>query len=133
MKKKIFYIPVFIALAFFSAGIAWAGGMSLVRKSADLTVQVVMDKNPSVGKNAVRVALKDASGAAVTDALMRVYYSMPAMGGMPAMNYYANAVPRGKEYVAVMDIPMAGSWGVAVKIKRGGRLLPPVKFSADAQ
>jgi len=43
------------------------------------------------------------------------------MPGMPAMNYKADAVQKGDEYKAVMNLSMAGSWNIAVKISAGGR------------
>ena len=44
---------------------------------------------------------------------------MPAMSGMPAMNYKANADLKGDTYKAVIEPSMSGSWNVAVKISRG--------------
>ncbi len=82
--------------------------------------------------NNVTVAVKDASGKAVTDAKVFMDYSMPGMPGMPAMNYKATAVLEGSVYKAKLNFSMSGSWNVAVKVMRGGKT-SNMKFSVDAQ
>ena len=67
----------------------------------------------------------------MTDAKVRIEYSMPAMPGMPAMNYKADAELKGYEYKAKMNLSMSGAWNVAVKITRGGKTTT-VKFNVDA-
>lgn len=104
-----------------AAGIVY-GADTITKKAGDYTVEVTIDKNPPVmGKNNMNVAVKDKSGSAVTDAKVVVEYSMPAMSGMPAMNYKSNADPKGDSYKAVIEPSMAGSWNVAVKVTRGGK------------
>jgi hypothetical protein len=56
---------------------------------------------------------------------------MPAMPGMPAMNYKGDATVSGNTYKAVMNLSMAGSWNVAVKMKKDGKT-HTVKFNVDA-
>jgi len=68
----------------------------------------------------------------VTDAKVKVEYSMPAMQGMPAMDYKTDAELKGEEYKATIDIPMSGSWNTVVKITRGDKT-SKAKFSIDAQ
>ena len=74
----------------------------------------------------------DASGQYVTDATVKVDYSMPAMPGMPAMNYKTDASLSGRKYTAKMNLSMSGSWNIAVKITKGGKT-STVKFNVDAQ
>jgi hypothetical protein len=83
---------------------------------------VTIDKNPPVtGKNNMAVGIKDGADKDVTDATVAIDYVMPAMPGMPAMNYKAGASLKNKRYVATVDFSMPGPWSVAVKITRGGK------------
>lgn len=65
------------------------------------------------------------------DAKVKVECSMPAMPGMPAMNYKTDAELKGDVYKAKMNLAMSGSWNIAVKISRGGKITT-VKFNVDA-
>lgn len=115
------------------AGIAYAKDYEVKKKAGTYDVEVKIDKNPPVvGENNVTVEVKDASGKYVTDAKVKVEYSMPAMPGMPAMNYKADAILSGNEYKAKMNFSMSGAWNVAVKITRGGKITT-VKFNVDAR
>ncbi|MBP1747516.1 MAG: copper resistance protein [Deltaproteobacteria bacterium] len=81
------------------------------KKAGDLDVSIVMDKNPPVtGSNEVTIRIADPSGKPVTGARVKYSYSMPAMAGMPAMDYSANAVPQGNAYRATVNYSMPGSW-----------------------
>ena len=71
-------------------------------------------------------------GKDVTDAAVAIDYVMPAMPGMPAMNYKAAAGLKDKRYVATVDFSMAGPWSVAVKITRGGKT-QTVKLNVDVK
>jgi len=64
-------------------------------------VHVMIDKNPPVaGENRMQISIQDKSGADVTDATVEVDYSMPAMMGMPAMNYKTATEMKDKKYNA---------------------------------
>ncbi|MCX5828306.1 MAG: FixH family protein [Deltaproteobacteria bacterium] len=129
MKKAIWMMMVVLLVA----GAVWAKDFTLTKKAGDLTVDVKIDKNPPVvGNNNMVVGLKDASGKDVTDAKVSVDYGMPAMPGMPAMNYKANAMLHGNMYHTVMNLSMSGSWNVTVKINRQGKTVS-TKFSIDAR
>ena len=109
------------------------GASTLTKKAGDYTVGLTMEKNPPVmGKNNVDVSVKDAAGAAVIDAKVVLEYSMPAMSGMPAMNYKTNADLKGDTYKAVIEPSMSGSWNVAVKISRGGKT-ETAKYTMDVK
>ena len=128
MKK----IAVFAIILLLIAGIAYAKDYEVKKKSGQYNVEVKIDKNPPVvGDNNVSIEIKDASGKYVTDAKVRVDYSMPAMPGMPAMNYKEDATVSGNTYKATMNLSMAGAWNVAVKIKKDGKT-NTVKFNVDA-
>ena len=127
--KKIAVISLILLLI---AGMAYAKDYEVKKKAGDYDVTVKIDKNPPVvGDNNIEIEIKDASGKYVTDAKVKVEYSMPAMPGMPAMNYKTDTELKGNEYRAKMNLSMAGSWNVAVKISRGGKITT-VKFNVDA-
>ena len=121
-----------ILVLLFVAGIAYAKDYEVTKKAGEYTVEVKIDKNPPVvGDNNMKIEIKDASGKYVSDARVAVDYGMPAMPGMPAMNYKADAELKGDEYKAKMNLSMSGSWNIAVKISKGGKT-STVKFSVDA-
>ena len=112
---------------------AWAKSLEINQKAGDLSVGIILDKNPPVvGNNTIEITIKDAAGAVVTDAKVKVDYSMAAMPGMPAASYSADAALAGQKYTATMKPSMKGSWSVVVKITRGDKT-SSVKFTVDAQ
>ncbi|MFA7384504.1 MAG: FixH family protein [Desulfurivibrionaceae bacterium] len=128
--KKIALITIMLLL---SAGIVWAKDYEVQKKAGDLNVVVKMDKNPAVmGENGIIVTVKDSAGKEVTDAGVKVEYSMPAMPGMPAMNYGAVLALQKNAYHGKVNFSMAGPWNIAVKIMRGGKTVS-TKFSVDVQ
>lgn len=131
MMKKIFIVAVVMVVM---AGVAYAKNYEVTKKVGGYEVTVTLDNNPPVAgaDNNVTVTVKDATGKAVTDARVLVDYSMPAMAGMPAMNYKTKPTPGGSEYKGKMNFSMSGSWNVAVKVMRGGKT-STVKFSVDVQ
>jgi hypothetical protein len=129
MKKTI----VFSVILLLVAGIAFAKDYEVTKKAGEFDVLVRIDKNPPVvGDNNISIEIKDSSGKPVTDATVKVDYGMSAMPGMPAMNYKADAVLKGSEYKAVMNLSMSGPWNIAVKITRAGKT-SSAKFSIDAR
>jgi len=117
MGKAIMAVIMF----FLMVGFVQAAN-TITKNAGDYTVSIAMEKNPPiVGKNNVDVNVKDKGGKAVDDAKVVVEYSMPAMTGMPAMNYKANATLSGDTYKCVIEPSMSGSWNIAVKISRGGK------------
>ena len=129
MKKIAVFAIVFLLIA----GMAYAKNYEVKKKAGQFNVEVKIDKNPPVvGDNNISIEIKDISGKYVTDAKVKVDYSMPAMPGMPAMNYKADAVLKGNEYKAVMNLSMSGPWNIAVKITRVGKT-SSAKFSIDAR
>jgi hypothetical protein len=130
MKKIFLLFPLLLLLA---AGIAFARDYEVKKKAGEYNVEVKIDRNPPVvGDNSVKVEIKDASGSYVTDAKVVVDYGMPAMPGMPAMNYKTDAELKGNEYMARMNLSMSGSWNIAIKITRAGKT-STMKFTVDAK
>lgn len=122
-----------LSLLFVFAGIAVAKDYEVKKKAGDYDVEVKIDKNPPVvGDNNIEIEIKDAKGAYVTDAKVVVEYSMPAMPGMPPMNYKTDTKIDGNEYKATMNLSMAGPWNIVVKVVTGDKT-SKMKFSIDAQ
>jgi hypothetical protein len=128
--KKLFLIGMAVLL---SASVVFAKDYEVKKKAGEFDVVVTIDKNPPVtGDNGVTVSVKDASGKIVAGAKVVVDYSMPAMPGMPPMNYKADALLKGDEYKAVMNLSMAGPWNIVVKISAGGKS-GNMRFTVDAK
>ncbi len=115
-----------------SSGLAFAKAYDVSKKAGDYSVELTMDKNAAKGKNDLEITVRDAGGLYVSDAKVTVNYSMPAMSGMPAMNYNAGAELHGSTYRAVLDFPMSGSWALTVKIIRSGKTVP-ARFTVDVR
>jgi len=129
MKKFLIFSLVLLVCA----GIALAKDYEVDRKAGDYSVNAKIDKNPPVvGDNNISIEIKDPAGKYVTDAKVIVDYSMPAMPGMPPMNYKTDAALKGDEYRATMNLSMSGPWNIAIKISRGGKT-STAKFSIDAR
>lgn len=133
MRKMVLSLLALVLIAALGAGTAQAKGYEVKKKAGAYDVTVVIDRNPPVtGENAVTIAVKDTAGKAVTDAKVKVEYSMPAMPGMPPMNYKTDAALSGDVYKATMNLSMAGPWNIVVKVARDGKTAP-MKFSVDAR
>jgi hypothetical protein len=128
--KKIFFMVLLVPLMF---GFAAAKDYEVKKKAGEYNVEAKIDRNPPVvGDNNITVEIKDAAGKYVTDAKVAVDYSMPAMPGMPPMNYKTDAELAGDKYKAKMNLSMAGPWNIAIKISKGGKT-STAKFSIDAR
>jgi hypothetical protein len=124
---------VVVLVLLFVAGVAYAKDYEVTKKAGEYTVEVKIDRNPPVvGDNSMEIEIKDAAGKYVSDAKVVVDYGMPAMPGMPAMNYKTDAEAKGNDYRAKMNLSMSGSWNIAVKITRAGKT-STMKFTVDAK
>jgi hypothetical protein len=127
MKRTVIILSVLL-LAF---GLAYAKDYTVMKKAGSYMVHVKMDKNPPiVGKNQIEVSIQDKAGGEVSDATVLVEYSMPAMPGMPAMNYKTKAESKNNKYMATVDFSMSGAWNINVKFTRAGKT-QSVKFNVD--
>lgn len=127
------WIGIAVSVILLITGIAYAKDYEVKKKAGEYDVEVKIDKNPPVvGKNNMEIEIKDTNGKYVTDAKVVVEYSMPAMPGMPPMDYKTDAELKGEEYKTTMDLSMAGPWNIVVKITRGDKT-SKAKFSIDAQ
>jgi hypothetical protein len=92
---------------------------------------VKIDKNPPVtGDNKMEITIQDKTGTELTDAIVSIEYTMPAMPGMPAMNYKSTAELKNKQYATTLNFSMSGAWNITIKIARAGKT-QSVKFNVD--
>lgn len=116
MMKKIMTILLGLVLV---AGPVSGKELTTVKGEGDVTAKVsLLNDPPVVGKNQLKIEIVDTEGKAITDAKVRVYYSMTPMKGMSPMEYKAKAKLNGDSYVAALSIMMKGHWDVKFKIKR---------------
>jgi len=128
MVKRFATALIILLLA---AGVVYAKDYTVMKKAGSYTVQMRLDKNPPVtGQNKMEISIQDVSGGNVTDATVTVDYSMPAMPGMPAMNYKTQTELKGSRYLANVNFSMSGAWNITVKITRSGKT-QSVKFNVD--
>ena|SRR5208283_4215745 len=120
-----------LMILFIAVGLVYAKDYVVIKKAGSYTVQVKLDKNPPItGQNKMEINIKDDRGSNVTDATVVVEYVMPAMPGMPAMNYKAKAELNGSRYLANVNFSMSGAWAVNIKITRTGKT-QVVKLNVD--
>ena len=126
-------LTILMVMVLLLAGTVYAKDYEVTKKAGDLAVDVKIDKNPPIsGTNNMEIAVKDAGGKAVTDAKVLVEYSRPAMPGMPAMNYKAEAQLKGDAYKAAMNLSMSGSWNVSIRVTRANKT-QTAKVTVDAK
>jgi hypothetical protein len=127
--KKIAMVTLIVLL---STGLVFAKAYEVKKKAGDYSVELAMDKSAVKGKNDLEITVKDAVGNYVTDAKVIANYSMPAMSGMPAMNYNTEAQLQGTTYHSMLDLPMSGSWNLTIKIVHKGKTVT-AKFTIDVR
>lgn len=113
---------LFMLALLLMAGVVYAKDFEVKKKVGEYDMIVMIDKNPPItGDNNMAVRVRDAAGKDITDAKVKVEYSMPAMPGMPPMIYKADAALSGSEYRTKVNFPMSGSWNVVIKAARSGK------------
>jgi hypothetical protein len=129
MKK----VTILLLAVLLMAGAAWGKNFEVTKKVDDFTVKVEIDKNqPIVGDNNLTLTIKDSTGKNIIDANVKVEYSMPAMPGMPAVNYKADAALKGNEYKARMNFSMAGGWNINIQITQAAKV-KKVRLNVDVK
>jgi hypothetical protein len=130
---KMKRMALIISVLFLAVGLVYAKDYAITKKAGEYTVLVTIDRNPPItGKNQLTVGIKDGAGTDITDASVAVDYGMPAMPGMPAMNYKADAALKGNEYKAKVNFSMAGGWNFNIQITQAGKI-KKVKFNVDVK
>lgn len=124
MKKVLIILFGIILLI----GISYAS-QEIIKDVDDLKVKVFTDNDPPAkGENNLNIILTDLEGKPVTKAKIKVDYSMPPMGSMPAMIYKTRAKSGGEGYKAKINLSMSGHWNIALNIKRPGKSLAKMMF-----
>jgi hypothetical protein len=127
MKK----VMTAIIMLLFTAGFAYGKDYMVTKQAGDYAVSVKIDRNPPVtGENRMEITIQDKTGDEVTDAIVHIEYTMPAMPGMPAMIYKSTTELKDKRYMAILNFSMSGAWNVNIKITRAGKI-QSVKFNVD--
>jgi hypothetical protein len=102
----------------------WGGDYKVRRAVEEYTLDITLKRNPPImGKNDIRIEIKDARGQYIINAPVTVNYYMPPMPGMPLMNYTLKATSHGSGYMATMDFIMTGPWNIVVRANTTGKQL----------
>jgi nitrogen fixation protein FixH len=126
-------LTIFTLILLLVVSVAFAKDYEVKKKAGGYNIEVKLDKNPPVvGDNNIIIEIKDTAGKPVADAKVKVEYSMPAMSGMPPMNYKTDAELKGNVYKAKINLSMSGPWNITVKITRGEKTVT-AKFNVDAR
>jgi multidrug efflux pump subunit AcrA (membrane-fusion protein) len=100
-----------------------------------MTVRFDPDPPQGAKQNTIHAVLVDAAGKPVSDAQVRLTFTMPAMPAMnmPEMKNDAELKWTGSDYTGPIQILMAGGWNVAVEARRGNELLTTVRTHVNAR
>lgn len=110
------------------------GGGQPPAASAPLNVQILEPRTAKVGRNSLRLMLKDGAGSPIQDAEVDVTIVMPQMGSMASMRSSAKLKPMGGgQYVGELNVPLAWTWETTVTAKKEGRMLGSARASLIAR
>ncbi len=102
--------------------------------TSSLKVEVIEPKVGKVGKNTIRLLVKDASGTAIRDGAVEVTLFMPQMGSMAPMTSSAKLKDMGNgEYDGEVDIPMAWTWQTTITVKKAGQAIGSTQTNITAR
>ncbi|MEO7859589.1 MAG: FixH family protein, partial [Nitrospirales bacterium] len=94
------------------------------KKAEGLTLVFSTDPTPvHIGENRIQVTVTDAAGKPVSHAKVRLTFTMPMPGMIPATVPMTEGKPG--IYVAKVNLGMAGQWDLTIEIQRPGQ--PDVK------
>jgi RND family efflux transporter MFP subunit len=101
------------------------------------SIAIHIDTVPSpakVGKNGLRVEVRDASGNPIEAAEVGVRLFMPQMGSMAPMESKATLQAKGAGvYAGDVEIPMAWTWDTTVTVRKDGRVVGTGQTSITAR
>jgi hypothetical protein len=118
MKKTVLAIMMIMLVT----TAAYAKGFEASKQAGPFKLDITLDKNPpTTGENNIIILVKDTAGKPVKDAKVNVDYEMPAMPGMPAMNYKAALAGKDGKYSGKLNFSMPGAWSVEVKVEVAGK------------
>ena len=116
MKNVVVVLTGILILTLIGCGAS--NSVSLQKQGEYYKVNLLLgEKNPPVvGENQAAIQVTDLQDKPVTGAKVTVESSMPAMQGMPAMDYTAEATPAANGYKAKIRLTMNGSWNIRVNV-----------------
>lgn len=93
--------------------------------AAQITAEVTTNPSPArIGKNRVRVMVKDAQGQPIADADVDIRMFMPQMAGMSEVNVKAALRATGNgEYTGEVELPIAWSFATTITVRKGGQVV----------
>ncbi len=102
--------------------------------SSNLKVEILEPKVGKVGKNTIRLLVKDALDKAISYGDVDITLFMPQMGSMAPMtsNAKLKAVGNG-EYGGEIDIPMAWTWQTTITVKKAGQTIGSTQTNITAR
>ncbi|MET8155513.1 FixH family protein [Sphaerisporangium sp. NPDC005289] len=102
------------------------------KQSAGLTVRFTTNPCPAKGGTAAtgQFTIHDSSGAAVTDATVKVNYDMPSMNMRGGEHV---ATRNGETYESKLVLGMTGYWVVSVQVNRGSGAPATMRFDVRAK
>jgi len=100
-----------------------------------MTVRFDPDPPQGAKQNTIHVVLLDVAGKPVSDAQVRVTFTMPAMPAMnmPEMKNGADLKWNGSDYIGSIQIMTPGGWNVVVDALRGNERLTTVRTHVNAR
>lgn len=102
--------------------------------TSSLKVEILEPKVGKVGKNTIRLLVKDVSDKAITDGDVDVTLFMPQMGSMAPMSSSAKLKDMGNgEYDGEVDIPMAWTWQTTITVKKAGQTIGSTQTNITAR
>ena len=118
MKKTMLVIMMVMLVT----SAAYAKGFEASKQAGPFKVDITLDKNPpAMGENNIIILVWDGAGKPVKDAKVNIEYSMPAMPGMPAMNYKSAFAGKDGKFSGKLNFSMPGSWLLEVKVEAAGK------------
>jgi Cu(I)/Ag(I) efflux system membrane fusion protein len=93
--------------------------------TSQVTAEVTTSPSPAkIGRNRVRVVVKDASGQSLADDDVDIRLFMPQMAGMAQVDIRAPLRPEGGGvYSGDVEIPIAWSFATTVTVRKGGQVV----------
>ena len=101
-----------------------------------ITAEILEPQPAKVGKNTLRLIVRDASGMPVENAEVGVTLLMPAMPsmGMAPVSVRATLQAMGQgQYTGTIEIPSAYSWQTTITVKKGGQSVGTVRTTLLAR
>ncbi|MBI3896186.1 MAG: efflux RND transporter periplasmic adaptor subunit [Acidobacteria bacterium] len=104
------------------------------RAQSAITAEILEPQPAKVGRNMLRVLVKDASGMPVENAEVEVTLLMPAMPGMAPMSVGTTLRGIGQgQYTGTVEIPMAFSWQTTITVRKEGQVIGTVRTTLLAR